>query len=115
MLLTTHTRSAPAPPSALSAINLQTGMALSTRLISRLWPVGFVFSILCAPAPARASEHWKELNIGPFYVDSDGDTAAARDALTQLEQFRWVMAAYSNPKISAPFGPFALLLVKRPK
>ena len=34
------------------------------------------------PAP----QHWSDLNIGPFYVDFDGDTAAAREALTQLEQ-----------------------------
>ncbi len=115
MLLTTHTRSAPAPPSALSAINLQTGMALSTRLISRLWPVGFVFSILCAPAPARASEHWTELNIGPFYVDSDGDTAAARDALTQLEQLRWVMGGLLESKDLQSVWPMRVILSKAAK
>ena len=40
---------------------------------------------------AHAREHWTELNIGPFYVDTDSDTGAARNTLTQLEQLRWVL------------------------
>lgn len=115
MLLTTRTRSAPAPPPALSAINLQTGMALSTRLTSRLWPVGFVFSILCASVPAPAAEHWTELNIGPFYVDSDGDTAAAREALAQLEQLRWVMGGLLESKDLHSVWPMRVILSKAAK
>lgn len=50
--------------------------------------LGFVFS-LCIPASARSG--WTELNIGPFYVDTDGDSGVAREALTQMEQLRWVL------------------------
>lgn len=38
-----------------------------------------------------AKDRWSELNIGPFFVDSETDSAAAHDALTQLEQLRWVL------------------------
>jgi hypothetical protein len=54
-----------------------------------LFAIGFLFSFLCGSAQAK--DHWTELNIGPYYVATDNDTAAARDDLTQLEQLRWVL------------------------
>jgi hypothetical protein len=39
-----------------------------------------------------AADKWTEYNLGPFYVDTDSDSAAARYDLTQLEQMRWVLS-----------------------
>jgi hypothetical protein len=110
-------RSARAPRSGptISAIDLRMGMTFSTRVTSRLWPIGFVFSILSASVPALAAERWTELNIGPFYVDSDGDTAAARDALTQLEQLRWVMGGLLESKDLRSVWPMRVILSKAAK
>ena len=62
-----------------------------------------------------AAEHWTELNIGPFYVDSDGDTAAARDALTQLEQLRWVMGGLLESKDLRSVWPIRVIISKAAK
>jgi len=71
----------------------------------------------CEAAAGRdpASQHWSELNIGPFYVDSDGDTAAARDALTQLEQLRWVMGGLLESKDLRSVWPIRVILSKAAK
>jgi hypothetical protein len=87
-------------------------MTFSTCLTYRLWPVGFVFSILLAPFPVVAAEHWTELNVGPFYVDSDSDTSAARDDLTQLEQLRWVMGGLLESKDLRSVWPMRVILSK---
>jgi hypothetical protein len=62
-----------------------------------------------------AGQHWTELNIGPFYVDSDGDTGAARDALTQLEQLRWVMGGLLESKDLRAVWPVRVILSKAAK
>ncbi len=111
-------RKSPAPTGILPIkplIDLQTGMTFSAGVTSRLWPIGFVFSILCAAVPVLAAEHWTELNIGPFYVDSDGDTAAAREALTQLEQLRWVMGGLLESKDLRSVWPMRVILSKAAK
>lgn len=59
---------------------------------------------------ALAKDHWLELNIGPFYVDTDSDPAAARDALTQLEQLRWVMAGFLESKDLNAVWPIRVIL-----
>jgi hypothetical protein len=87
-------------------------MPSSNRVTSRLCALGFVFSVLLAPLPAPAAEHWTELNIGPFFVDSDGDTAAARDALTQLEQLRWVMGGLLESKDLRAVWPIRVIISK---
>ncbi len=91
-------------------------MTSSTRLTSRPLLIGFVFSSLLALAlPISAADHWTELNIGPYYVDSDGDTAAARDALTQLEQLRWVMANLLESKDLHSVWPIRVIIGKAAK
>ncbi len=57
--------------------------------IFRLW-LGVFCSVLLE-LPASSHQRWTELNIGPFYVDTDEDVSAARNTLTQLEQLRWVL------------------------
>jgi hypothetical protein len=94
---------------------LTTEMPLSPRITSRANRIGFVFSLLCAALPAHAADHWNELNIGPFYVDSDTDTAAARDALTQLEQLRWVMGGLLESKDLHSVWPIRVILSKAAK
>jgi hypothetical protein len=47
---------------------------------------------------ALARDNWTELNVGPFYVDTNGHSAAVRDALTQLEQVRWVLGGLLEEK-----------------
>lgn len=62
--------------------------------------------------PARAASHWTELNIGPFYVDTDSDTAAARDVLTELEQTRWVLGGLLESKDLPSVWPVRILLTR---
>jgi hypothetical protein len=69
----------------------------------------FLFSLLLAGlAPAKSS--WEEFNIGPFLVDTDSDTGAARDALTQLEQLRWVLGGLLESKDLSSIWPIRILL-----
>src|SRR5882757_6414270 len=57
-----------------------------------------------------AKDRWTELNIGPFYVDTDGDTGAARDVLTQLEQLRWVLGGLLESKDLQVVWPIRVVL-----
>lgn len=90
------------------ALNLQTGMIFSTL-------VRCAFASLFATCPVLAAEHWTELNIGPFYVDSDTDTGAAREALTQLEQLRWVMGGLLESKDLHSVWPMRVIFSKAAK
>jgi hypothetical protein len=65
--------------------------------------------------PTRAAPHWTELNIGPFYVDTDSDTGAARDVLTQLEQTRWVLGGLLESKDLPSVWPIRVLLTRSSK
>ncbi len=82
--------------------NRNTPRALSLSPFRRacsllLLEIGFV-SFFCSFGSAASHEHWTELNIGPFYVDTDSDVSAAREALTQLEQVRWVLGGLLESK-----------------
>ena len=55
---------------------------------------------------------WTELNIGPFYVDVEGDTPSARTVLTQLEQVRWVLENLLEAKDLVALWPIRILLTK---
>jgi hypothetical protein len=55
------------------------------------------------------------LNIGPFYVDSEGDTSAARDALTQFEQLRWVLGGLLESKDLPSVWPIRVMLTRNEK
>ena len=50
------------------------------------------------------------MNIGPFYVDTDGDSAAARDALTQMEQLRWVLGGLLESQELRSVWPIRVML-----
>ncbi len=49
------------------------------------------FCLAASLLTADSRVRWNEINIGPFYVDSDGDMGNSRDVLNQLEQVRWVL------------------------
>ena len=74
--------------------------------------IGFV-SYFCTSASAAG--HWTELNIGPFYVDTDSDTGAARDVLTQLEQVRWVLGGLLESRDLPSVWPIRVLLTRSEK
>jgi len=57
-----------------------------------------------------AKDNWTELNIGPFYVDTDGDAGDARDALTQLEQLRWVLGGLLESQNLQSVWPLRVIL-----
>ena len=64
---------------------------------------------LILPA-ANGKSRWTELNIGPFYVTTDSDPAKAREALTQLEQLRWVLGNILEAKDLPSLWPIRILL-----
>lgn len=76
------------------------------RACSLLLAVGFVSS---------AHDRWTELNIGPFYVDTDGDVGAAREMLTQLEQVRWVLGGLLESKDLPSVWPIRVIATNSAK
>lgn len=67
-------------------------------------------SLLSPPITARGS--WVELNIGPFYIDTQGDNAAASQALTDLEQMRWVLGDLLELKDVPSLWPIRIMLTR---
>src|ERR1700753_1796615 len=65
---------------------------------------------VCCGLTALAKDRWNELNIGPFYVDSETDSPAAHDALTQLEQLRWVLGGLLESKDLESVWPMRVIL-----
>lgn len=59
-----------------------------------------------------ARERWTELNIGPYFIDTEGDIPAARNSLTQLEQLRWVLGNLLESQDLKSVWPFRILLTK---
>lgn len=72
--------------------------------------LGLSLSICLFVGSVYARGRWTELNIGPFYVDTDGAVAPAREALTQLEQMRWVLGGLLESKDLPSLWPIHLLL-----
>ncbi len=64
-------------------------------------------------APAGAKQHWSELNVGPFYVDTDENPAGCREALTQLEQMRWVLGNLLETKDLPSVWPIRIMLTNQ--
>jgi hypothetical protein len=83
-------------------------------LAKALFLTGFV-SYFCLVPPASSKERWTEFNIGPFYVDTDGDTGAARDTLTQLEQLRFVLGGLLESKDLPSVWPIRVMLTRNEK
>ena len=72
-----------------------------------------VFCCLAAlPLAGSAKDRWNELNIGPFYVATDGDVDNARDVLTQMEQTRWVLGGLLEDNNLNTVWPIRVLLTK---
>jgi hypothetical protein len=70
------------------------------------------FCLGCITAPLQAKDRWTELNIGPYFVDTDGDTNAARSALTQAEQLRWVLGNLLESQDLKTVWPIRILLTQ---
>jgi hypothetical protein len=66
--------------------------------------------IVFPPLSSAARDNWTELNIGPFYVDTQGDVGRARDILTQLEQTRWVLGGLLEQKDLGAAWPFRVVI-----
>ena len=77
----------------------------------RICLLGFVPSFLITPAFAK--DHWTELNIGPYYIDTATDPAAARDTLAQLEQLRWVLGNLLEQKDLSSLWPIHVILLDK--
>ncbi len=76
---------------------------------------GFVPLFLLVGFVSSAKTRWTELNIGPFYVDSEGDLGASREALTQLEQLRWVLGGLLESKDLRSVWPLRVMLTNSEK
>jgi hypothetical protein len=60
----------------------------------------------------KETDKWTEYNLGPFYVDTESDAAAARYDLTQLEQMRWVLGGLLEIKDLNTTWPIRVLITK---
>lgn len=69
-----------------------------------------LFCFFLASMTLFAKDRWTELNIGPFYVDTDRDPGAAHDVLTQLEQLRWVLGGLLESKDLQSIWPLRVVL-----
>lgn len=72
--------------------------------------IACLVSLGCCCFSASARDSWTELNVGPFYVDTNGHSAAVRDALTQLEQVRWVLGGLLEEKDLRSTWPIRVML-----
>lgn len=77
-------------------------------------PCFLVCSLILAPT-VQAADKWTEYNLGPFYVDTDADTPAARYDLNQLEQVRWVLSGLLEIKDLNATWPFRILVTNSTK
>ena len=69
-----------------------------------------LFCFFFASIALCAKDRWTEINVGPFYVDTDGDVGAAREVLTQLEQLRWVLGGLLESKDLQSIWPLRVML-----
>jgi hypothetical protein len=74
-----------------------------------------VISLSLASDPASGKDRWNELNIGPFYIDYRSQPEAAREALDQLEQTRWVLGGLLESKDLPSLWPIHVVLIKDAK
>ncbi len=77
--------------------------------------LGFVSLICLIGFVSQARDRWTQLNIGPFYIATDGDTSAARETLTQLEQLRWVLGGLLESKDLPSLWPIRVFLTNSEK
>lgn len=82
----------------------------SLRLSAYKLSLSFLVSFCLFPSVMAARDSWTELNVGPFYVDTNGHSAAVREALTQLEQVRWVLGGLLEEKDLRSTWPIRVML-----
>src|SRR3954470_8349297 len=104
--VSTSTPQDPTPTSA-NLIHRPKPLSLQLRFVCKISPV--VLALLFVPCllPAR---NWTEINIGPYYVDTDGSVVPARDMLTRLEQARWVLGNLLEDKELQTTWPVRIIL-----
>ncbi len=66
----------------------------------------------CFSGLGKARERWTELNIGAFFIDTEGDGLNARNALTQAEQLRWVLGNLLESQDLKSVWPFRIVFTK---
>jgi hypothetical protein len=69
-------------------------------------------AVALLPPPTSARASWTEFNIGPFYVDAQGDNVAASQALNDLEQMRWVLGDLLELKDVPSLWPIRVMLTR---
>jgi hypothetical protein len=82
-------------------------------LKNRLKPLWLLLLLACSAHAAH--DKWIEYNIGPFFVDTDSDPAAARQALTQMEQLRWVLSGLLEIRELNTIWPVRVLITNSAK
>jgi hypothetical protein len=63
-------------------------------------------------SPAMAKDTWTELNIGPFFVITDGDVVPARQTLNDLEQLRWMLGSLLENQDLRPLWPLRVIITQ---
>lgn len=74
-------------------------------------------AVLCATffAPSTSGrDRWTDLNIGPFFVLTDGDPAPARQTLNDLEQLRWMLGNLLENQDLRPLWPLRVIISQGP-
>ncbi|MGH9582818.1 MAG: hypothetical protein ACRD4O_07780, partial [Bryobacteraceae bacterium] len=69
-------------------------------------------SLAARSLPFTHGGRWTELNIGPFYVDTQGDLGEARHELTQMEQVRWVLGGLLEVQDLPSLWPIRVVFTK---
>ncbi len=93
----------------LSRAHFCAGVSTQIRVLA-------LFVMVCLSGTClSAKDHWAELNIGPFLVATDGDSAQARDVLTQLEQMRWTIGGLLDIHEINTLWPLRVLITSSAK
>ncbi|HEX7361818.1 MAG TPA: hypothetical protein VF283_15110 [Bryobacteraceae bacterium] len=74
--------------------------------------VAFSATLIARPHPFSHGSGWKELSIGPFSVDTQGDIDQARHELTQMEQVRWVLGGLLETQDLESTWPIRVVFTK---
>src|SRR3954451_9082043 len=105
----TVSTSTPQDPTPTSASPIHRRKPLSLPLVSvhKAYLAGLI--LLLIPS-LQAAHSWNEINIGPYFVDTDGPIGPARDLLTRLEQARWVLGNLLEDKELQTTWPVRIIL-----
>ena len=96
-------------PATWKNLPVQSWLPRSKACVFLVFAIGLIFLFLAGSVQAK--DHWTELNIGPYYIATDNDPAAARDDLTQLEQLRWVLGNLLEIKDLQSLWPMRVMLM----